>query len=55
MGAVVADGADGADILAFVPETTGSFRASGWFLPFAQYPQIRADGVTLTQTGSLPA
>ena len=50
-----ADGADGADILAFVPETTGSFRASGWFLPFAQFPQICAGGVALTQTGSLPA
>ena len=50
-----AESAAGAETLAFGPETTGSFRASGWFLPFAQYPQIRADGVTLTQTGSLPA
>ncbi|BCW88426.1 tRNA(Ile)-lysidine synthase [Alphaproteobacteria bacterium SO-S41] len=38
------------DFLAFAPERLGQTPAVGWWLPFAQFPQIGPDGRSLTET-----
>jgi tRNA(Ile)-lysidine synthase len=42
------------DWLVITAERTDRVLQADWWLPFAQYPQIGPDGLSLTETGSLP-